>query len=746
MLQRPMRFEVPLLTFLLVTLWVTSTATTPETLPAQFSLNGYGMFDFVTSVKSQQGGTCWAHGAMAAMEGNLLMSGTWTALGEDDEPDLAEYHLDWWNGFNQYNNDDAGCATSLGLEVHYGGDYRVTAAAFSRGDGAVRDMDGQSFDIPPLRHDPSYHYFYPRDVEWYVAGEDLSNIDIIKLRVMNKGVMGTCMSYNGDLIDGSIHYQPPGDSREPNHAIAIVGWDDDKETQAPLPGAWECKNSWGSGWGEGGFFWISYYDKYCAQHPDMGAVAFLNVERLQYDQFYYHDYHGWRDTYAEANEAFNVFEAVGGDVLSAVSFYTAVDNVDYTVVIYDDYIDGSLSGTLATVSGHIDYTGFHTIDLEAPIFLSAGDRFCVYLHLSQGGHAYDRTSTIDVLLGAKSIPLIKSVSHPGESYYLDGAGWQDIIGIDTTANFCIKGLGNRVLSFEQSTNCGNAPLEVTFNALCTLEVTGWNWGFGDGGISNDVSPVHTYNEAGVYDVSIETKFDGSPFRYDKEACVFVTGDTLSTGTIEGAPGWGVEVTVSIVNHVPLRTICIPLEYPGDLIIRRDSFTVSGCRTDPLFDATLLQTDPFNRRFFIKLTQNTATWLPPLQPGEGPILKIYFSVDESAIPGATADLIFDGYESWTPTMTTVLPTGDVFTYLASSSAGSISVAIPDCYMRGDFDHNQRVDVADIVAWVRWSFEGGEPPVHEEECDMDASGQADVADIVYWVNWAFHGGDPPVPCPQ
>jgi C1A family cysteine protease len=763
--------------------------------PSYFDLRNVGGVNYVTSVKDQQGGTCWTHGTMAAIEGNLLMTGNWVAAGETGEPNLAEYHLDWWNGFNTFNNDDD--PGGGGLTVHEGGDYRVAAAYLTRGEGAVRDIDGQSYSTAPPRHEPSYHVYYPRDIEWYVAGSDLSNINTIKEKIMTEGVVGTCMCYDDAFMQNYVHYQPPSSTYDPNHAVAIVGWDDNKPTQAPEgPGAWICKNSWGSSWGFGGYFWISYYDKHCCKHPEMGAVSFQDVEPLAYEHIYYHDYHGWRDTKQDCSEAFNAFTATGNQTLQAVSFYTATDNVTYTVKIYDSFQGGELLDQLSTKSGFIEHSGFHTIDLDTSVSLNQGNDFYIYLDLSAGGQPYDRTSDIPVLLGAHYRSIVQSASSPGQSFYRTGSQWLDLHYYDDppwtgTANFCIKGLAidrgmqvNPANEFQsqgpvggpfspasmvyQMVNKSNYPTNYlvsmdTDSLFITLsgDVSGALPPFDTAEVTVEINNIAQTLDGGVYFAKIyftnTTDHLGDTYRQVR-LCVGEP-NLVYEWTLESDPGWATEGDWAYgqptggggqhggpdptSGHTGSNVYGYNLygDYVNYLPEKHLTSRVFDC--SELFNVHLkfwrwlgVEQPPFDHAY-VRVSSDGENWVTVWEnPTEiADVSWIPMDVDISAV----ADNQPTVYLRWTMGSTDV-----GWTYCGWNIDDIQLTAYEFVPICGDANKDGNVGVGDVVYLINYLYKNGLPPecVPITACaDVNANGVVDLGDLVFLINYLYKGGPPP-----
>jgi C1A family cysteine protease len=369
--------------------------------PASYDLRNVGGHNYVTSVKNQGNcASCWAFAAYASMESYILRTG-------GSQHNFSENNLKNRHGFV-----DGPCD---------GGTDSMTIAYLSRLAGPGREGDDpyHAWDDRATAPVTIPRQRFLHDAPLFDTATE------IKDAVMDYGGLRACMYYDDAYFrssDKTYYYQG---TPQLNHAVTIVGWNDSKVT-AGGPGAWLIKNSWGTTWGDSGYFWISYNDTAACKR----GVSYQTQEANAVQDVYYYD------TFGDVGEsdmpyACNVFKTTKQEQLTAVGFYTQVDCAVYDLRIYDTWSSdfNRPSDLLASKTGAIDTGGFHVIDLDSLISLDANDDFVVYLMLAGGPQAIDY-----------ALPgYCNSTASAGESYYsYDGNSWTDLYTWNNTSNFSIK--------------------------------------------------------------------------------------------------------------------------------------------------------------------------------------------------------------------------------------------------------------------------------------------------------------------
>ena len=121
-----------------------------------------------------------------------------------------------------------------------------------------------------------------------------------KKAIINYGAITTdiLIDYQAPYFNvntSASYYNGTAEKYTPNHAVAIVGWDDNypKENFLITPpgnGAWIIKNSYGEEKYDKGYIYVSYYDTTAARVTD--GVAFVIGNTEKYGKNYQTDFGG----------------------------------------------------------------------------------------------------------------------------------------------------------------------------------------------------------------------------------------------------------------------------------------------------------------------------------------------------------------------------------------------------------------------------------------------------------------------
>ena len=270
-----------------------------------------------------------------------------------------------------------------------------------------------------------------------------------------------------------------------NHAALIVGWDDaypaanfqgTESGRPPADGAWLCKNSWGNDglfaslggedeatrWGltdangqASGYFWLSYYDHAIA---DVEAFAVTPVTESA-DALYQHDYLGAAEyvvpvKYSTHVQAANVFTAEDTQLLEAVTAWTFETDAGCSVTVgvlppgFDAATaspDELMAASVPAAHAGAAFTdaGFHTLELDTPVLVTAGQQFTLTLEISADASGFNADEgqvnegagtylglEVAYLDPAGQTTAAACVANAGETFVNVGAGWQTVADLN----------------------------------------------------------------------------------------------------------------------------------------------------------------------------------------------------------------------------------------------------------------------------------------------------------------------------
>ncbi|MCR4961576.1 MAG: InlB B-repeat-containing protein, partial [Lachnospiraceae bacterium] len=415
-------------------------------------------------------GSCWAHAAMATAEISMIKQGHANSSVDYSEFALAYFFyntvedpLGGTHGdkteLKAQSGETLGNTSSTMNYMERGGNNAFTWRALATWMGATEEKGAVVYPhSSSLPADPADSYAYDdaailKDVRIYNPN---TNRDGVKEAIRQSGAVAGSIYWSDGFYNSTYNsYYNPNTST--NHAITIVGWDDDfpasnfeqwtdsdGKTYPEGNGAWLVRNSWSETprFSRLSYLWLSYEDK-SINAGNLYQQIF--VPASTYDNNYQYD--GCVETSgSHRNKVANIFTIKGlagsnAEILKAVSFsISEASDVPYTIKVYKNVEAGKPeSGSLAaTVSGTTTYAGYYTVDLDTPVLMARNTRFSVVVE-TEGDN-----KCVDVEFGYTGHTWISFScdSSDGESFVYSNDKWVEPSSVFfssySVGNICVK--------------------------------------------------------------------------------------------------------------------------------------------------------------------------------------------------------------------------------------------------------------------------------------------------------------------
>ena len=369
-------------------------------------------------------GTCWAFASLLALESSLL---------PEESYDFSEDHMSHNPNFL--------------LDQKSGGDYIMSMAYLLSWRGPVLEEEDPYGDgVSPTGLTAVKHVQEIQILPEY-------DREAIKTAVYRTGGVQSALYTTLQGQQDSRYYREEtrayyySGTLPPNHDVVIVGWDDDypAENFSELPpdnGAFLCENSWGTEFGEAGFFYVSYYD------TNLGGtnLVYSGVEPADnYDKIYQSDLCGWLGQIGYGSE--NVWGAnvytVSEDTqqIQAAGFYAVGADTEYEISVVTDVPQNPTDADWLrlkrrksqTVSGKLSCAGYYTIPFPEPVTVQEGERFDIIVELRTPGAVHPMAIEYDSGDGRCLVDITD-----GEGYLsADGDVWERA-ETEQECNLCLK--------------------------------------------------------------------------------------------------------------------------------------------------------------------------------------------------------------------------------------------------------------------------------------------------------------------